>query len=270
MCINGLEVHYDSDVPVTENGAPATTASLAVGQVVWIVAEARDDSLVARSIALLSAAIGPVEDVDAEQGLFRVNGEIIEIPAAVLTPAQRAGLIEPGARVDVSGLRRPDGRVVASRISPAGPSALRAPMPTVDALVRTTPGLRHLSIQGFAGRRVGPDRFELDGFEIKSNSELPRGAGAKLRVTIEGALRDGVLDAERLDVEPPAPDRPEIPPASDPRPTSDSLKPQPASEVKPSRVEKPNVVERIERIERPTRVERAPRPSIIKSFKQGP
>ena len=234
VCINGLEVHYGTDVPVTENGEASTIASLAVGQVAWIVAEAGDNGLVARSITLLSAAIGPVANVAGEPELFRVNGQTIEIPAAVLAPAQRAGLLEPGTRIDVSGLRRPDGRVIASRISPAGPRPLGAPMPSVDALVRTTPDLGRLSIQGFAGRRVGPERFELDGFEVNAGVELPRGAGPELRLTVEGPVRDGVLDAKRLEIAPPAPDRPEVPPVSDPRPTAEFLKPQPVSNTKPT------------------------------------
>jgi hypothetical protein len=35
VCINGLEVHFDDHVKVTENGDPAAPAQLAVGQVIW-------------------------------------------------------------------------------------------------------------------------------------------------------------------------------------------------------------------------------------------
>ena len=41
VCINGLEIHYDENVPVTENGEPASATDLAVGRVVWIVAADR-------------------------------------------------------------------------------------------------------------------------------------------------------------------------------------------------------------------------------------
>jgi len=38
ICVNGLEVHFGKDVPVSENGAPASSAHLAIGQVVAVEA----------------------------------------------------------------------------------------------------------------------------------------------------------------------------------------------------------------------------------------
>jgi len=244
VCINGLEVHYDEDVPVTDNGQPASASDLAVGQVVWIVAADRGGNLVATSISMLSAVIGTVEHVDPEKGLFRVDGENVEMPPSTLALGQKDGLIEPGVRVDVSGLRRPDGRVVASRIERAGPETQHATMSSVGTLLGTVPGLRNLSIEGFAGTRVGANRFTLDGIEIEAARELPRGAGAGLRVTVDGPVQGKVLRAQDMTIERMTPERPERPPASDPRPASESMR-----------------IESRPKFERPTV---SPRPEIIR------
>lgn len=248
VCINGLEVHYDEDVPVTDNGEPASAADLAVGQVVWIVAADRGGNLVATSISMLSAVIGTVEQVDPEKGLFRVDGEDVEMPPSTLALGQKDGLIEPGVRVDVSGLRRPDGRVVASRIERARPETQRATMSSVGTLLGTAPGLRNLSIEGFAGARVGTNRFTLDGIEIEAARALPRSTGAGLRVTVDGPVQGKVLRAQGMTIERMVPERPERPAASDPRPAPQSMR----IESRP-KFERPTVDPRPEIIRRQTR-----------------
>jgi hypothetical protein len=230
VCINGLEVEYDENVPVTDNGEPASASDLAVGQVVWIIATDHGDNLVATSISMLSAVIGTVEKVDAEAGTFRVDGEDVQVPPSTLALGEKDGLIQPGARVDVSGLRRPDGRVIASRIERAGPEARRAAMPSVGILLGTMPAVRNLSVQGFAGTRAGDHHFSLDGIEVEASLELPRSAGAGLRVTVKGPVQGKVLRAERMKIERLMPQHPERSPTSDLRPVPKSLVPEKPSE----------------------------------------
>ena len=96
------------------------------------------------------------EHVDPEKGLFRVEGEIVEMPPSTLALGQKDGLIEPGVRVDVSGLRRPDGRVVATRIDLASPEPRRASLPSVEALLRTAPGLIDAAQERVLALEPGP------------------------------------------------------------------------------------------------------------------
>ncbi len=259
ICINGLEVEYDESVPITDNGDPASASDLAVGQVVWIVANDRGGELVATSISMLSAVIGTVEKVDAEAGTFRVDGEDVQVPPSTLALGEEDGLIQPGARVDVSGLRRPDGQVVASRIERAGPEARRAAMPSVGTLLGKMPAVRNLSVEGFAGTRVGDHRFSLGGIEVEAAIELPRGAGAGLRVTVKGPVQDKVLRAQRIKIERLVPQHPDRPPTSDPRPAPKSLIPD--ARIKVERpVDRPEVAPRLKPV---TPLRPPPRPVVI-------
>ena len=52
ICVNGLRLQYDRSATVSENGRPAGTAALAVGQFVSIEAERVGDALIARDIGI--------------------------------------------------------------------------------------------------------------------------------------------------------------------------------------------------------------------------
>ena len=67
ICVNGIEVHYDSSTPVAADGQLIHARALAVGQVVSVHAVGKGDQLSARSIAVTHAAVGPVGKVDHAQ-----------------------------------------------------------------------------------------------------------------------------------------------------------------------------------------------------------
>lgn len=115
ICVNGVEVHFDSAVALSENGAPASTDRLAVGQVVAVEASASPHGLRARSIAILHAYEGPITDAQAGAAALRVMQQPVHLaPGARVAQGLRIG--EP---VRVSGLRNARGEVVASRIDRA-------------------------------------------------------------------------------------------------------------------------------------------------------
>ncbi|MCA9512405.1 MAG: hypothetical protein KC560_16975, partial [Myxococcales bacterium] len=118
VCINGLEVDYDASVDVEVDGRKASVDALAVGQVARIRAIGDGAGLRARAISVETAVAGPIEGFDAATGRLRVMGQSIAIDASTV----RAAALDAGTRVAVSGLRRPDGVVVASRVEPR-PSA---------------------------------------------------------------------------------------------------------------------------------------------------
>lgn len=60
ICVNGMEVHYGKDVPVSENGAPASSGHLAIGQVVAVEAFATQRGLQAGRISILNVFEGPL------------------------------------------------------------------------------------------------------------------------------------------------------------------------------------------------------------------
>ncbi|WP_439859848.1 DUF5666 domain-containing protein [Pseudomonas sp. MBLB4136] len=115
ICVNGVEVHFDATVPLSENGVPASSDKLAIGQVVAVEASASPHGLRARSIAILHAYEGPITEARAGAASLRV----MEQPVHLAPGARVAAGLRIGEPVRVSGLRNARGEVVASRIDRA-------------------------------------------------------------------------------------------------------------------------------------------------------
>jgi hypothetical protein len=126
VCVNGLEVGYDASSRVETDGEPSEAERLAVGQVVVIDAERRGDELWAEQIAVRNMAVGPIAASDMHRGEIEVLGQRVMIDDATRladTGGAALGLgdLTPGRFVAVSGLRRADGRVVATRVESRAP-----------------------------------------------------------------------------------------------------------------------------------------------------
>ncbi|MGF3022962.1 DUF5666 domain-containing protein [Methylobacterium aquaticum] len=137
IIVNDLRIAYPPDVPVTIDGRPARVEDLRVGQVVQTLvqtlvqtsAQPGERGLSTTGIAVLHEVVGPVQRVGADS--LTVLGQ------SVATAGLPPGMPRPrlGERVAVSGLRRPDGSIAASRIDPAGTGPDRVAGP-----VRRGPG----------------------------------------------------------------------------------------------------------------------------------
>jgi len=110
--VNGVEVSYWEDQPVSLRDRPATAKDLRLGQVVAVEAEVQADRLVARSIEVRHAVVGPVASIDPRNGILRVLGQRVRMPEG----DPLAKTVRPGQWVSVSGLREPKGDIVASLI----------------------------------------------------------------------------------------------------------------------------------------------------------
>jgi hypothetical protein len=123
VIVNG--VHFDtSDAVIIVDGAVATQADLAVGQVVLVVGTFDDDGLngTAESVEYDENVEGPIENgsLDTSAGTFRVLGQTVLVTATTsfdddIQPPSLDGLAE-GDFVEVSGLPDAGGRIVATRI----------------------------------------------------------------------------------------------------------------------------------------------------------
>lgn len=114
ICVNGLEVHYDAAVPVSDNGQPSSARGLAVGQVVAVEAGNSPRGLEARRIAVLHALVGPVTRSLDQHGQFEVMGARVVVPHAQQDQARE---LKAGDWVKVSGHPVADQGVLASRVS---------------------------------------------------------------------------------------------------------------------------------------------------------
>jgi len=203
VCINGLEVHYSPDVPVSAGGRSATPEHLAPGQVVWIVASKRERKLVADSITVVTELVGRVSAVDTERRMLEVAGESIDVLESAVVFGVRGGELRltVGNDVEVSGLRRPDGRIAASRIDRAKADSRAIPLRIAD-LLRESPDLHWLSIEGYLGAQLPGASFALGGIEIDASALKGEAREPEERVWVRGVLDGSLLRAERIVSEP--------------------------------------------------------------------
>jgi len=123
ICVGGTEIHYGADTPIQVDGRAATAAQLAVGDVVEVVASGGGSELQAQQITVRHVLSGPVTGVDTQRQTIEVMGQTVQ-----LSPVTRAveggqetvalaAAFPPTTPVQVSGMRRGDDVVVASRVS---------------------------------------------------------------------------------------------------------------------------------------------------------
>ncbi len=159
IVVNDLRIAYPDDVAVRIDGAPARASDLRVGHVVRVVARPEGGGLATRRIDVTSEVVGPVEAVGRNS--LTVLGQRV-------ATGMSAGGWAVGQRVAVSGLRRPDGVVVASLIEPrpGGPDRVAGPV------------------------RRGPDgSMRIGGLRLMGAGPLPAGR----RAAVAGRMRDGAL-----------------------------------------------------------------------------
>ena len=178
ICVDGLDVRFDKTVPVSIDGAAATSGQLRVGQLVVINASlpptGPNSVTQARTIAVRHEVSGPIEAVDTSAGAVMVAGQRV----MVLPSTWVAGRFGVGNWVTVSGLRQPDGSVVASRLdrAPVGALAVRGKVVREHDTTR----IGDLVLHGPAAAAAKPGTF----------------------VQVVGRYMDGAADATAIDPDP--------------------------------------------------------------------
>ena len=119
ICVNGVHIDYGPDTPVEVNGRAGDPEDFAIGQVVEAsVEKAADGRFTARRIAVRNAVVGPVTQIDDSRRRVRIAGQVVLVPERVDTRTEKLlQAVVPGEALAVSGLRRSDGVIVASRLS---------------------------------------------------------------------------------------------------------------------------------------------------------
>lgn len=192
IVVNDLRIVYPADVRVRIDGVPARAADLKLGHVVRVVARGAEGGLSTRAIDVTSEVIGPVEAV--ARGRLTVLGQSV-----VTAGIARSKTFALGERVAVSGLRRPDGTIVASLIEPRPDGRARLAGPVRrgrDGSLRIG-GLRLDGLApALAGRRALVEgEADAAGLRVAAARDLSRPFPGLTRASIEAyvALTDGGL-----------------------------------------------------------------------------
>lgn len=121
VCVNGQKVEYDESTRIEVDGRSATTEELAVGQLVRITTPAGRPRH-AREIRVQNLLVGPIDRLEPGGRALWVMGQRVALrdrsPEST-DPATRGAGNAPltaGERVAVSGFRRSDGVVAATRV----------------------------------------------------------------------------------------------------------------------------------------------------------
>jgi hypothetical protein len=176
--VNGVEIQYDAATPITIDAQPATAAQLQVGHVVTVRAQGSGARLVASSISIVHAAVGPIDRVDASSGELQVLGQNVRGGSRAETSRLKAG-----DWVQVSGQRLANGDVAASRLdvtAPRSEAAVNGYVTNVDAA-------------GFAvnGAKV-----------VLADPRMAEGIVRGKEVSVTGQWDGGSLRARQVRVEP--------------------------------------------------------------------
>jgi hypothetical protein len=119
VCVDGLEVAVGKDTVIRVDGSFAPASDLRAGQIAVIAARGPESGLIAEDIAIRHEIAGPVTAVGKDGAVLMVADQpVVLAPSAWVLGARDAGpgAVRPGDWVAVSGLHRPDGAIVATRV----------------------------------------------------------------------------------------------------------------------------------------------------------
>lgn len=167
VCLGDRKVALEAGVPIFMDDRAAAPGALRAGQVAIVEAAGAQAKLRAVTLRVRHEVAGPVEAVET-RGMLRVAGQPVAITLTTL--GERAPKL--GQWVAVSGLRRPDNVVLATRIDPWTPGAV-----TVHGLLQ----------------RAG-STFRIGTLEVRPAGPVPSGQ----YVTASGRYADGVLHAAAI------------------------------------------------------------------------
>lgn len=132
--VDGIEVAYDNSATVDIDGGVSSVSALRAGQLVVVQADGSVASPYAKTISVRTAVAGRIDALERGSGTLTVAGQTVAVPEGTWG-ANQFGM---GDWVRVSGLRRDDGTIVASRLdtAPAGGLLARGQVGRDDSGVR--------------------------------------------------------------------------------------------------------------------------------------
>jgi Domain of unknown function (DUF5666) len=112
ICVNGLEVHYDTQTHVDMDGVSSSIDALNIGQLVAIESSNKGSQLKAQRVSVSHIMVGKIEKVSAAQKTVQVMGQTISLSSNTIGGAD----LKINQIVKVSGLVSANNLVHALRI----------------------------------------------------------------------------------------------------------------------------------------------------------
>lgn len=168
VCVNGVEVHYDNQTPVDDNGVSGNAQALQIGQTVYIKANGTGQEVKAQRISILHPLGGPVTRVDLARNKIDIMGKPVDISGAI----NRNQTIKIGDQMRVSGLGRQNGPLYATRLEPM-PNGMQPFTRDIQQPMKTL-GVKTgdmLHVQGYA-KNIGNDQININGITLSVPKNL--------------------------------------------------------------------------------------------------
>jgi len=151
--VNGTEIFYDDDIPVSFGGRVGIVSELAIGHVVQVVAKPNDLGVYrASSLVVRYEIVGQVQSQDLNS--VTISDQRVLLSGAISPP-------NLGGTIAVSGFRRSDGMIIASHID-----MVDAGKPVVAATLEKPfkEDVENLSLSGYM--RSNADGYSLYGYRV--------------------------------------------------------------------------------------------------------
>jgi Domain of unknown function (DUF5666) len=118
ICVNGLEVHYDTQTSVDVDGVSSTIDALNIGQLVAIESSNQANQLKALRVSVSHIMVGKIEKVDATKNTIQMMGQTIHLSRETIASKD----LKPNQLVKISGLVTANNLIHALRIDLAPPN----------------------------------------------------------------------------------------------------------------------------------------------------
>ena len=150
ICVNGLEVHYDTKTSVDIDGVSASIDALNIGQLVAIEASNKGSQLRAQHVSVSHIMIGKIEKVNAVQNTVQIMGQTISLSSNTIGGAD----LKANQIVKISGLVATNNLVHALRVDLATADIPSSIAGVVDKAGKIN-GVNIASVnQGYVGQAV--------------------------------------------------------------------------------------------------------------------
>ncbi|WP_051955668.1 DUF5666 domain-containing protein [Beijerinckia mobilis] len=182
--VNGLRITYPEQVTVKIDGMPARPSDLKLGQVVRVLAREEGSVFSTGRIDVASEVVGPVGSIQSRKSMSVLGQKVSTIGLS------KNAKFRVGDTVAVSGLRRPDGTIVASLVEPRAPDSQRITGP-VERDADGLPRIGDLRLSGLDPALIGRRAVisgEMSGDAFKVRSAAPESAlfdGRPSRLSLE-------------------------------------------------------------------------------------